>query len=70
VVEQGLGPLLRERREALGLSLREAAQASKVPVATLSRIEQGRTPDLATFRRVVEWIGEDRSRPRIWHRPR
>ena len=27
-------------------------------MATLSRIEQGRTPDFATFRRIVEWIGE------------
>lgn len=53
-----LGPLLARRRATLGLSLREAADVSGVPVATLSRIEQGRMPDLATFIRVVEWLGE------------
>ena len=57
-----LGPLLARRRAALGLSLREAAESSGVPVATLSRIEQGRMPDLATFIRVVEWLGEPPSR--------
>jgi transcriptional regulator with XRE-family HTH domain len=53
-----LGPLLARRRSKLGLSLREASEASGVPTATLSRIEQGRMPDLATFVRVVEWLGE------------
>jgi transcriptional regulator with XRE-family HTH domain len=53
-----LGPLLAGRRRSLGMSLRAASESSGVPVATLSRIEQGRMPDLATFRRVVEWIGE------------
>src|SRR5580704_6660253 len=55
---EDLGPLVAQRRKELGLSLREASAASGVPVATLSRIEQGRMPDLGTFRRVVEWIGE------------
>ncbi len=53
-----LGPLVSRRRKELGLSLREASKASGVPVATLSRIEQGRMPDLGTFSRVIEWIGE------------
>ncbi len=52
-----LGPLVAQRRSELGLSLRDASAASGVPVATLSRIEQGRMPDLATFRRVIEWLG-------------
>lgn len=52
-----LGPLLSQRRKDLGLSLREASAQCHVPVATLSRVEQGRTPDLATFRRIVEWLG-------------
>lgn len=55
---EDLGPLVRSRRKQLGLSLRDASEVSGVPVATLSRIEQGRMPDLGTFRRVVEWIGE------------
>jgi transcriptional regulator with XRE-family HTH domain len=53
-----LGPLLAKRRKELGLSLRQASEASGVPVATLSRVEQGRMPDLGTFSRIVEWIGE------------
>jgi transcriptional regulator with XRE-family HTH domain len=52
-----LGPLLSQRRAELGLSLREVSVQCNVPVATLSRVEQGRTPDLATFRRIVEWLG-------------
>lgn len=39
------------------MSLREASEDSGVPVATLARIEQGRMPDLATFRRVIRWLG-------------
>ena len=52
-----LGPLLVQRRSDLGLSLRGVSAECHVPVATLSRVEQGRTPDLATFRRIVEWLG-------------
>jgi transcriptional regulator with XRE-family HTH domain len=49
--------MVARRRRELGLSLRDAAVGSGVPVATLSRVEQGRMPDLATFRRIVEWLG-------------
>lgn len=49
--------MVAQRRAELGLSLRDASAASGVPVATFSRIEQGRMPDLGTFRRVVEWLG-------------
>lgn len=52
-----LGPLLAQRRADLGLSLRDASGLTGVPVATLSRVEQGRTPDLGTFRRLIEWLG-------------
>ncbi len=52
-----LGPLLAQRRAELDLSLRDVSAQSGVPVATLSRVEQGRTPDLGTFRRIVEWLG-------------
>jgi transcriptional regulator with XRE-family HTH domain len=52
-----LGPLIAARRAELGMSLRDAAQASGVPVATLARIERGRMPDLATFRLVIRWLG-------------
>ncbi len=49
--------MVAQRKAELGLSLREASATSGVPVATLSRVEQGRMPDLATFRRIVEWLG-------------
>ena len=52
-----LGPLLAQRRSELGLSLREVSAQCGIPVATVSRVEQGRTPDLSTFRRIVEWLG-------------
>lgn len=52
-----LGSLIAQRRVGLGLSLRDASKQAGVPVATLARVEQGRTPDLATFRRLVEWLG-------------
>lgn len=52
-----LGSLIAQRRAELGLSLRDASRQAGVPVATLARVEQGRTPDLATFRRLVEWLG-------------
>ncbi len=52
-----LGPELAKRRRDLGLSLREAAEASGVPFATLARVEQGRMPDLETFRRLLGWLG-------------
>jgi transcriptional regulator with XRE-family HTH domain len=52
-----LGQLVSQRRAELGLSLREASGLAGVPVATLSRVEQGRTPDLATFQRLIEWLG-------------
>lgn len=54
---EDLGPLLAQRRAELNLSLREVSSRAGIPTATLSRIEQGRAPDLATFRRLVEWLG-------------
>ena len=52
-----LGPLLAKRRADLGLSVREAGLQSGVPPATFSRVENGRSPDLSTFQRLVEWLG-------------
>jgi transcriptional regulator with XRE-family HTH domain len=54
---EDLGPLLAQRRAEQKLSLRDVSEQSRIPTATLSRIEQGRTPDLATFRRLVMWLG-------------
>jgi transcriptional regulator with XRE-family HTH domain len=49
--------LVRRRREQDGLSLRAAAAEAEVPFNTLARVERGHLPDLANFRRIVNWIG-------------
>jgi transcriptional regulator with XRE-family HTH domain len=54
---QALGRMLRERRQREGLSLRQAALQAEVPPATFSRVEEGRVPDLATYQRLVAWLG-------------
>jgi transcriptional regulator with XRE-family HTH domain len=48
---------VRLHREGLALSLRAAADQSGVPFNTLARVEKGDLPDLANFRRIVEWLG-------------
>lgn len=51
-----LGVLLRARRGTR--SLRAIAQEiGGVSASTLSRIEQGKVPDLDTFRRLCGWLG-------------
>jgi transcriptional regulator with XRE-family HTH domain len=55
-VEQ-LGMLVADRREKDGLSLREAAALVDVSFNTLSRVERGHTPDLTSFRKIVDWLG-------------
>lgn len=53
------GPQLRVARVARGLTLGEAARAAGLGLATLSRIENGRTPlqpDVeARLMRIVDW---------------
>lgn len=46
-----------ERRAEKGV--REAAREVGVSPATLSRIENGKVPDLETFGKVCKWLGED-----------
>ena len=53
-----LGRLVKEERERRGrLSLRAAAEQAEVPFNTLARVEKGDLPDLANFRRIVDWLG-------------
>jgi len=52
-----LAALLRERRAKSGKSLRDVSAETGVPLATLSRVESGKVPDLTTFRNVVAWLG-------------
>jgi transcriptional regulator with XRE-family HTH domain len=64
-----LGALVRERRKSFGISLRDAAAEAEVSFNTLSRVERGHVPDMATFRRIVEWLGIDARRffePTSW----
>ena len=49
-----IGALLRERRGALGV--RQAAREIGVSAATLSRIENGKQPDLDTFAKLCRWL--------------
>jgi len=53
-----LGRLVRSERLKRGrLSLRAAAEQAEVPFNTLARVEKGDLPDLANFRRIVDWLG-------------
>jgi transcriptional regulator with XRE-family HTH domain len=52
-----LATTLRQQRKDAGLSLRDLAAETGVPYSTLSRVEAGRIPDLATFRSIIEWLG-------------
>ena len=55
-----LGRLLRERRGTL--SLRQAAAEAGVSYSTLSRVEAGAQPDLASFTLLCAWLGVAPSR--------
>lgn len=56
---EDLGPLVASERKRRGLSLRDAAEDVEVPFNTLARVEKGHLPDLAKFKRLVEWVGAD-----------
>ena len=49
-----IGALVRERRGGRGV--REAAREVGVSSATLSRIENGKQPDLGTFEKLCRWL--------------
>jgi transcriptional regulator with XRE-family HTH domain len=46
--------MLRERRGGRGI--REVAQEVGISAATLTRVEGGRLPDLATFQKICSWL--------------
>ena len=54
-----LGQLVYAERTRRGLSLREAAVETEIPLNTLARVEKGHVPDLQKFKRLVEWVGAD-----------
>ena len=49
-----IGALVRERRGARGV--REAASEIGISAATLSRVENGKQPDLGTFEKLCRWL--------------
>ncbi len=54
-----LAPLLREKRGNRGI--REIAGEIGISSATLSRVENGKTPDLDTFSKICKWLQLDPS---------
>lgn len=53
-----LGRLVRDKREQDHQSVRQAADDAGVSFSTISRVEAGAQPDLATFLRLCSWLGE------------
>ena len=51
-----LATAVRDRRTSAGLSVRRAAEAADISFMTLSRVEAGRQPDLATFLHLCAWL--------------
>lgn len=41
------------------MGIRQAAKEANVSPATLSRVENGKVPDLETFSKICQWLGED-----------
>lgn len=57
-----LGRLVRQKRKAEELSVRQAAALARVSFSTVSRVEDGAQPDLATFMNLCAWLGVEPSR--------
>src|SRR5882724_8815354 len=49
-----LGAMLRDRRGGRGI--REVAKEIGISAATLTRVEGGRLPDIATFQKICSWL--------------
>lgn len=51
-----LGRMIQAKRGKLGLRA-AAEQIKDISASTLSRVEQGKIPDLDTFIRICKWLG-------------
>ena len=49
--------VLMHRTQILELSIRDAAADLGISPATLSRIENGKNPDIFTFAKLCRWMG-------------
>lgn len=52
-----LAERIRQRRKGKGV--REAAREAHISPATLSRVENCNIPDLETFEKICQWLGDD-----------
>ena len=52
-----LGRLMLQKRGSRGI--RAAAAEAEISPATMSRVENGNVPDLATFAKICRWLGVD-----------
>lgn len=57
-----LGRLVRQKRAGEDLSIRQAAARARISFSTLSRVEAGAQPDLATFTSLCAWLGVEPAR--------
>ena len=57
VTLSNIGQLLRDRRGKGGI--REVAREIGISPATLSRVENGKLPDLDTFSKICKWLKID-----------
>src|SRR5207249_7254287 len=56
---KNLGQMVQRKRGSMGI--RAAAGEIGISPATLSRIENGRVPDLDTLKKICAWLGVDPS---------
>lgn len=49
----------RIQQRRAGRGIRETAKEVGVSPATLSRVENGKVPDLDTFSKICAWLGDD-----------
>lgn len=54
---RNIGPLLLDRRNGRGI--REVANEIGISSATLSRVENGRLPNIEAFRKICDWLQVD-----------
>jgi transcriptional regulator with XRE-family HTH domain len=52
-----LGRMVKQRRAAEGLSLRDVARQTDISTSTLSRIENGSTADTEQVITLTRWVG-------------
>ena len=52
---ENFGPMLKKKRGGRGI--REVSREIGISTATLSRVENGKLPDLTTFPKACKWLG-------------